>query len=71
VTHWPPEGRFSALWDQFTAAFPEDSDRLDLLELLLLWRDDNSTCVAFTDDEGEWVDCDPEPIEDWLRGDDA
>lgn len=68
ITHWPPEGRFSALWDQFCAAFPQDQERHDLLDLLLLWRDANSTLVAFTNDEGEWIDCDPGPIEDWLGG---
>lgn len=68
ITHWPPEGRFAALWGQFEAAFPQDEDRHDLLALLTEWRDANSTCVAFTDETGEWIDCDPGPVEDWLGG---
>ena len=56
VYAWPPEGRFAALWERVEAALPGDDERLEALSLLARWGDETSTIVAFTDDDGEWVD---------------
>lgn len=59
VYAWPPEGRFADLWRRIEAAVTED-ERGEAVALLNLWRDENSTLVAYTDDDGEWVDCEPD-----------
>jgi hypothetical protein len=59
VYAWPPEGRFVKVWSRLHAAFSDD-EKHDVLALLLLWRDENSTLVAYADDDGEWVDVEPD-----------
>jgi hypothetical protein len=55
---WPPEGRFSRLWERLDKVFSDD-EKSEVLGLLLRWRDETSTLVAFTDPvSGEWVDVD-------------
>jgi hypothetical protein len=56
VYAWPPEGRFAVLWDRFQAAGFTDDEKTDLVALLRLWVDENSDLVAYTDENGEWVD---------------
>lgn len=55
VYAWPPEGRFVRLWDRLHKVFSDD-EKHEVLALLRAWRDDDSTLVAYTDDEGGWVD---------------
>lgn len=66
VTHWPPEGRFVALWDRLHEVFSDD-EKHDILALLTIWRDENSSLVAYTDENGEWVDVEPDwsVVESW------
>ncbi len=59
VYAWPPLGRFADLWARFAAAFDED-EMYDLLSLGAEWRADESTLVAYTDENGEWVDVEPD-----------
>lgn len=59
VYSWPPEGRFRALWERCALTFT-DQEKLELLALLKKWRDSESTLVAYTNDEGEWVDVEPD-----------
>lgn len=53
---WPPEGRFAELWKRFEMAFPDESERSEVMALLHLWTDETSRLVAYTDESGEWVD---------------
>lgn len=59
VYTWPPEGRFVELWQRIDAITTDD-EKCELISLLNLWRDENSTLVAYTDDDGEWVDVEPD-----------
>lgn len=56
---WPPEGRFVELWARIEAAIKPE-ERSDAISLLHLWREETSTLVAYTDENGEWVDCEPD-----------
>jgi hypothetical protein len=69
VYAWPPEGRFRALWERFALTFT-DAEKSELLSLLIKWRDENSTLVAYTNESGEWVDVEPDwtKPDEWLRG---
>lgn len=69
VTHWPPEGRFAALWDRVDGAFTDD-EKHDIADLLKIWRDENSSLVAYTDESGIWVDVEPNwsVPDQWLKG---
>lgn len=66
---WPPVGRFAALWRRIEAALPYDEERLDALALLARWDDETAQLVGYLDDdEGGWVDVEPDwrvPA-DWL-----
>lgn len=67
VTHWPPEGRFAALWARIVAALPDDADKGDAIPLLMKWRDENSTLLGYMED-GVWYDTEPDwsEVESWL-----
>jgi hypothetical protein len=66
---WPPEGRFKALWDRVAAVTTEE-ERSALQSLIRREVDENSTIVAYTDDNGEWVDVEPnwENPPRWMDG---
>lgn len=67
VYAWPPEGRFAELWRRAEGIITDD-EKGDLLALLRLWQDENSTLVAYTDEAGQWVNVEPDwdvPTE-WL-----
>ena len=68
VYDWPPAGRFKAIWERIDAAVP-DADKSAALSLLNRWQVENSTLIAYTDDDGNWVDVEPhyETIEEWLE----
>ena len=55
VYAWPPEGRFAALWWRIHAVIP-DEEKGEALALLLKWRDQTATLLAYTDDSGDWQD---------------
>lgn len=56
---WPPEGRYAALWSRIDAVLTDD-EKHHAIALLHRWRDDTSTLVAYTDENGEWVDVEPD-----------
>lgn len=68
VYEWPPQGRFDDLWARFASAFPDDTERHEILALLLAWRDDGSVLAAYTDENGDWVDVEPDwsLVEGWM-----
>ena len=61
-----------ALWRRIEHAVPED-DRCAAVSLLNGWLGETSTLVAYTDDDGTWVDCEPDwsVPEKWKETDDA
>ena len=70
ITVWPPQGRFVELWKRAATTFTE-AELHDLLPLIDRWRDENATLVAYTDDEGEWVEVAPLPDtvpDEWEQG---
>lgn len=64
---WPPRGRFAELWRRIDAAIP-DAEKGEALSLLNRWQNEHSTLVAYTDENGEWVDVEPRwsEIDGWL-----
>lgn len=70
VYSWPPEGRFVALWDRLHGAIPDDTEKSEVLSLLVIWRDENSTLECYTDEDGNWVDVMPDwdVPKTWLEG---
>lgn len=69
VYAWPPEGRFADLWRRFDGAF-NDAEKHELAALLRRWIDENSTLVAYEDDDGVWHDVKPDwsMPERWASG---
>lgn len=65
VYHWPPGGPFRELWDRVAAPL-SDVERCDLHSLLTVWMHETSTLVSYEDENGEWVDVEP----DWSIPDD-
>ncbi len=57
---WPPQGRFADLWKRIEAALPSDHDKIEAAAMLVKWHDENSTLVYIEDDDGEWVDVEPD-----------
>jgi len=60
VYTWPPQGRYANLWRRIQTAFPHDADKADAAALLDRWRDETSTLIAYTDDNDQWVDVEPD-----------
>lgn len=59
VYEWPPKGRFAELWKRVHETFP-DEEKEDVLALLRVWSDENSTLVAYRETwEDEWHDVTP------------
>mgnify|MGYP001619627704 CR=1 FL=1 len=58
VYEWPPKGRFKTLWEQVEAGF-SDEEKHDVIALLRCWQDENSMLVSYTDEDGEWVNVEP------------
>lgn len=65
---WPPQGRFHELWVKFSSLHLTDDEKFELLALLTLWGDENSTLVAI-EENGEWIDVEPDwsVPEQWLE----
>jgi hypothetical protein len=68
VYDWPPQGRFAEIWRRLDAAVA-DADKCAALSLLNRWQEENSTLIAYTDDDGEWVDVEShyETVTEWLE----
>lgn len=60
ITVWPPQGRFVDLWRKARLCFT-DAELHDLLALIDCWRDENATLVAYTQENGDWVEIAPLP----------
>lgn len=59
VYSWPPQGRFVGLWERLHKVF-SDEEKGEVLSLLVVWRDENSTLECYTDEDGNWVDVLPD-----------
>ncbi|MEJ7763863.1 MAG: hypothetical protein WKF86_00040 [Acidimicrobiales bacterium] len=59
VYHWPPEGRFAALWQRIEATLPSYDDKEEAAVLLLRWLSENGTDVGYEED-GVWYDTEPD-----------
>jgi len=55
-TYWPPVGKHAEVWERFQALGMPQEDWFALSDVLRRWIDDGSTLVAYTDENGEWVD---------------
>lgn len=56
---WPPQGRFVDLWKRFDDALTE-TEKHELLSLVCLWRDENSTLVSIIHEDGTEEDLEPD-----------
>lgn len=59
-TYWPPTGEHAEVWERWKDAIP-DGDKHRLIDVLVRWRHEHSTLVAYTDENGEWVEVEPLP----------
>jgi len=66
---WPAEGRYADLWRRMVQAFPHDTERVEVAALLERWQDEQDTLVSYTDDNGDWVDVEPDwnVLRRWLH----
>lgn len=55
-THWPPTGEHAEVWAKLETLGFSDAEKCQLRDLLVRWVNETSTLVAYTNDEGEWVD---------------
>jgi len=55
-TNWPPTEEWAVVWARFEAAGFNDDEKTKLHDLLGRWMDETSRLVAYTDEDGNWVD---------------